>query len=928
MPIHSVFLDWNNPALPSTAEYLCQRYASGGMLDLQQTIIALPGGRAGRRLLEILVDQAEERQLAFVPPKIVTAGQLPELLYDAKWPFANTLTQQLAWVEALRNTDERALTCLTHQLPADHDLFAWLGLGELLATLHRELAGEGLTFGDVATRSQTLATFNESERWHVLSAIQSRYLQVLQANDLSDQQTARLQAIDETAFWTDGDIILVDTVDLNATQRAMLDQVADRVTALIFAPLALANQFDAHGCVVAQAWQDARIDLDAVDITFVDSANEQADTVVRALASVNEGFTADDITIGIPDTRIVPYVQQRLEEYGVPFRYGLGTPSTHTSPCRLLRAIADFLDSDSFTAFANLVRHPAIDQWLATQGIAGNWLTELDDYYETHLPARMNGQWLPERQPRDALHQAFTALEHLIAHLQHDVRYPHQWTEAILALLLEVYGQFALDSEDEAQRAILVTCEQIQQAAHEQLYVREPIAPRISGAAALRLVLRVLEDTTIPPRFDHVAVEFLGWLELPLDDAPVVIVTGFNEGCISPSQNGDLFLPDTLRDHLGLQDNARRYARDAYNLAMLAASRSHVTLISGRRTPDNDVLLPSRLLFSCDEDRLLLRTLEAFSPPHPDRRRGNRLTPLKPGRAQASFTIPRPVPLSASVTSMRVTEFRDYLECPYRYYLRHHLNLQTIDTTAEELGPGDFGELLHEALRAFAIGPASGSHRAVEIRDALHSSLDDIVRQSFGDEPLPAVCVQIEQARWRLDRFAAWQAEWVSQGWRIEHAEPSVGGEQSWLLIDGEPMYLRGRIDRIDCHETTRERIIFDYKTGDTAREPDAVHRTRQQEWVDLQLPLYRHVVRGLGIEEDVRLGYILMPKALNEIGPRVAPWSQEDLAHADVIAGEVVRNVRAERFWPPASGPVSFDDFAAICQTTSLATHALEDEG
>jgi len=169
MSMRKVFIDWSTPALPSTAEYLCTRYASDGALDLQRTIIVLPGARAGRRLLEILVDQAEARRLVLVPPQLVTVGQLTELLYAAQRPVANALTQQLAWVEALRHTETHVLAHLTRHLLSDQDLFAWLAFGELLAGLHHEFAGEGLAFADVATRGETLAAFRASARWHALA---------------------------------------------------------------------------------------------------------------------------------------------------------------------------------------------------------------------------------------------------------------------------------------------------------------------------------------------------------------------------------------------------------------------------------------------------------------------------------------------------------------------------------------------------------------------------------------------------------------------------------------------------------------------------------------------------------------------------------------------------------------------------------------
>ncbi|MGQ4807028.1 hypothetical protein NKDENANG_00366 [Candidatus Entotheonellaceae bacterium PAL068K] len=930
MSIRRVFIDWREPALLSTVEYLCTRYASNGMLDLQQVIVVLPGGRAGRRLLEILVDVADARQLTPVPARFVTAGELPELLYDAKRPFANALTQQLAWVEALRHTDSRELASLTHHLPADNDLFAWLALGEILATLHRELAGDGLMFADVARRGQTLASFHESARWQALATIQTHYLQALEDRGFWDQQRARLWSIDQNACQTEYDIILVGTIDLNATQRAMLDQVADRVTTLIFAPSPLSNHFDAHGCIIAAAWQDKRIDLDTANIVFADRPADQADALVRVLAGYNGAFAADDITIGVPDTRIIPYVQQRLGECDLPSRYGTGTPVMYTSPCRLLRAVAEYLDNDTFAAFANLVRHPAIEPWLTLQGVTGNWLAELDDYYSAHLPARLHGQWAPEQQPREQLHLAFAAVKRLLAPFKSDARQPRRWTNAVLELMIQVYGQVALNSDNEADRMVIVACEKIQHAVKECLQVHESLAPRVSGSVALRLVLQTLEDVTVPPRIDQEAIELLGWLELPLDDAPAIAVTGFNEGCVSESQNGDLFLPNALRSQLGLQDNARRYARDAYNLALLAASRASLTLITGRRTPDNDVLLPSRLLFACDDDCLLSRTHEAFSSPRPERWQVMMATSLKPG-GTSGFVIPRPVPLSAPVTSMRVTEFHDYLVCPYRYYLKHHLNLQTVDTTAEELDPGGFGNLLHEVLRAFGQGPAARSNHAGEIRQSLNRILDKMVFQWFGHEPLPAVRVQVEQARWRLDQFADWQADWSRQGWSIEYTELLVGGRRSWLQVDGMPMYLRGRIDRIDIHQGTRARIIFDYKTGETAKEPEAAHRKRQSEWVDLQLPLYRHLVKGLGIEDNVQLGYILLPKDLKEIGERIAPWSHEALTDADQVAAEVVRHVRAETFWPPSSATLAtFDEFAAICQTEQFGAtdvHALENE-
>src|SRR5688572_16061503 len=144
MPIRREFIDWRQPALAAAAEFLQGRYQRDGELDLSGVIVVLPGSRAGRRLLEILVTQCDEKSLVLTPPKIVTPEGFPELLYQAKWPFADVLTQQLAWTEALRSAAPTALAAFLPHPPAPEDTSRWLAVGETLRRLHVELAADGL----------------------------------------------------------------------------------------------------------------------------------------------------------------------------------------------------------------------------------------------------------------------------------------------------------------------------------------------------------------------------------------------------------------------------------------------------------------------------------------------------------------------------------------------------------------------------------------------------------------------------------------------------------------------------------------------------------------------------------------------------------------------------------------------------------------
>jgi RecB family exonuclease len=236
---------------------------------------------------------------------------------------------------------------------------------------------------------------------------------------------------------------------------------------------------------------------------------------------------------------------------------------------------------------------------------------------------------------------------------------------------------------------------------------------------------------------------------------------------------------------------------------------------------------------------------------------------------------------------------------------------------------GLFGRVAHEILEGFGRSEAKASDDAEVIGKKLNALLDRVVRNRFGPRPVPAVRVQVEQLRARLRRFARWQARWAGDGWRImgveKHPEPGVP-----FVVDGEPVLLRGMIDRVDHNPGTGEWAIFDYKTWDTGKTPEEVHRTGRKsarEWVDLQLPLYRVLLPEI-LDDDgdplvpeaargqVRLGYILLPRELEKVGEAFADWTEEELAQALEVARQVVRDLRTLDFhYDP--GTKSFRDDA-----------------
>jgi hypothetical protein len=927
-PLRRQFLGWDRPALVKAATLLTARYRRGIHLDLGNVIVVVPGQRAGRRLGEILAFIAEDEQLRLTPPHVVTQSILPEKLYQPKRPFGNETVQDLAWAEALRSIPAEQLRQIVPQPPPPGEALPWLRLAQVLRRLHVELAADGLDFAAVLGGGSALGDFRETARWQALVALQRRYLELMDQQQLCDMQTARFKAVELREIHTDCDIILLGTADLNVTLRHMLAQVAARVTALIVAPESLADYFDDHGTLVPAQWASAVIPLVDDHLCQVDGPVEQAEAAVTWLANLEGRFRSDEVAIAVPDVSLVPQLQRQCAQCGVRTRWVEGRLLRETMPFRLLAGAAKFASHRRYQDLAELLRHPDVEDWLRAALPDGAALLsrQLDRFYNAHLPGRIrkNRQWQTSEHWPDlpaALDRIDQWLEE--ASSNHPLR---QWGHLFRGMLSVVYGGRTLsldvpgDKElDRAFSSLLAECDRLA-ALPESLDTL-----RLSAAETWQVVADRLAQETLPPPADPEAVEILGWLELPLDDSRAVLVTSFNEGYVPHSSAAEPFLPDRLRRALGLLHNERRYAGDAYAVSALCHSRENLRFLIARRDTQNNPLEPSRLVFACADEALVRRARKLFvSPKAPAVPRRPLLAPTGPLRAASDFKVPRPLLSHEPLQHISVTRFKAYLACPYRYYLRHVRKLKAVDDRARELDGSAFGILLHGALSALGRIPGAPRHstRQQEILQFLEEHLRAMAQQRYGArDRRGAVRLQIEQARLRLRAFAAQQAALAQDGWRILYAEyaDAAGGE--WRVpfpVNGDAITLVGRIDRIDFHEAKRIVRILDYKTADRGQKPDQTHREGQR-WIDLQLPLYRHLWRAvpLRLPENcaVELGYFNLPRQLDETDVALATWDDATLASADATAQDVIMKLRDGVFWPPTDpAPDYNEDLAAIC--------------
>lgn len=968
--MHRQWLDWHRPLLPAAAAWLIGQHSDGKRCDLRQVRCVLPGTRAGKLLLHALLAQCAQAGLRLIPPQVLTPGTMVDQLVPPTPDTASALECTLAWMHVLREAPPEQIAALLPTRPDGQDWPAWHELAAQIGGIVEELAGELLSLRDVAKVAARMDMEREALRWAMLERLCDRYRERLRRCSRIDPHERRHQAVAslvdaDTPVDPDYNLVLIGVVDLARVQRAVVRAYGERATALIHAPEALAAGFDADGCLDRGFWTGRIVHIPDDQLIIADRPSDQAQAVVECLAKLGGHYRPEQISIGIGDDKLSPTMIQAGEWADLTVHDPRGQSVLRSRPFRLLDAGLEWANQPRFAAFASLMRHPDVEAWVRrslgprkpaadaptseTPAVVSEpaaeptnvislataqplqpqpvqedmpvleWLTVLDRYYTEHLQDTGGGPWLGDEKTVRRMEILDDIVRRLFAPLRGERRPLTEWFEPVLEVLRSAYGHIDVGTTQLSESHVAKTCLEIARTLGGLVGAAAELQPTVDGPTGLRLVLAQIAGLRVADDPRAGQIEMLGWLDLHHDPAPILILAGFNDGAIPQAVSADAFLPDGLREHLGILANGRRYARDLYLLEAIRHSREHVTFIAGRQAADGEPLTPSRLLLAGEQHLLPARVLRLCDPAHALRR--NLPYGAPPAGSTSGFRIPEVPGGVVGLEAMTVTEFGWYLRCPYRYYLKYIRRLREVEDAAVELDALRFGNLTHEVLQHFGEDPDyARSTDPVRIAGYLEELLVDRARAGYGSDPLPAIRIQLARLRERLRVFARYQARRSADGWVIRHCEFELPAETFLEIPDQAPMRIKGKIDRIDQNERDGSWMIIDYKTSEAGKTPDRTHKASRSSgrvWDDLQLPLYHHLAAQHGVSGSVQLAYMNLPKKAEQETLHVARWSLADLDDAIGTARDIVRNVRAGRFEMADDYPARFEDaFANICQT------------
>jgi len=421
-----------------------------------------------------------------------------------------------------------------------------------------------------------------------------------------------------------------------------------------------------------------------------------------------------------------------------------------------------------------------------------------------------------------------------------------------------------------------------------------------SAADAMELVESQLLQLPLPGRRNPCRIELVPWERAREVSAEAIVIAGLHDAAVPGGAGVEPLLPESLRRRLGLPGHEQRIAQAGFTLALLHGRARLLQVVIPQRAVDGTPLLPSRLLLGGEGETLARRVLALTGG-----ETGGETASVPPEveAPSSGFAPPLPDPTVALPDRLSITAIRTYLADPYRFYLRYVEGLEESVEGGGELDALAFGTFAHAVVQAAASSEDwKQATTAEDLAGVLEANLDATAASWFGVALPVALRLELQSLRRRLGQLAEREAASRAAGWRTESVEAWI--DAALDLGPGEaPQRVTGRIDRIDRNFETGRLRILDYETGDRAPDPATPHRVGRppnHRWIDLQLPLCRHlhaVQHGLD-EREIDVGCVTLATGERGVDFRMlAEWSEADFAEAIEKAREVVRSIRERKF-------------------------------
>ena len=258
--------------------------------DLSDTVVIVPAARAKRSLEGHLLELAKVANATLFLPDVMSPGGLARRFVVPPETILDTAGVHLAWQKAITVSPLALRTKLFSELahgqePSDASINA---ITVRVASMHREAAGAGIGFEEIAL--ELLAAMPEADlsRWEALQELERGYQAQLQAAHAIDAPSAaRLACTTGSIHTGPARRVFILLADPDRSQRELL-RVLDRAGLEInVAVHAMGSELpaplDAEGFLKHAEWASARIEIPQSQIILAESPADQAAAIMTAI---------------------------------------------------------------------------------------------------------------------------------------------------------------------------------------------------------------------------------------------------------------------------------------------------------------------------------------------------------------------------------------------------------------------------------------------------------------------------------------------------------------------------------------------------------------------------------------------------------------------------------------------------------------------
>lgn len=913
------FLGWEKSLLASAAEWLWARRDA-----MASMCLVVPTAQAGRRLQEAVAQLAARHDAAVLGLRTVTPSYF---IKGEDADVADESIELIAWMEVMEAIDDWSPYAAAFPHPLDQEEGkGWSrSLAQSLMELRYHLQENAFLLRDAAQR---MSQHHDGPRWKALALLENQVEERVRSWSLRSRSAILQQRVAKgviTPLPNDCQRLVIIGVTETSPYVAQQWRRFPNAHVLIAAPEQEAEQFDDLGFPL-RAWCERAMGFPgrqeiAGQMHLSADVRQLAEQAVACAATT--GAPSDAVTLATCEPALGhtlatafgragwqvfdPASPRAALDWRVWLRHWQRWLSAPT--LAIAAEIAAFRETQCLTGGSSFV-------WLQTLGVLRDQcLVESYDDIERLIAA----DDLPRPVSIEKAQRLIEALQHL---LRWRAEFFQQGFCPTMEKLLDRLQEHSLIESDEAQSL------------RDLIHCWQPWEKSTDYDAAfwLQLFCERLPMASIELP-DERALDVVGWLEIPFHDAPHLLLCGMEDHVIPARCGGEPWLSSSCREMLGLNTDAQREARDAFLYHLMIESRRDsgtIDIFCSKTDAQGKFLVPSRVLLRASGEELAHRVATLFAE-------------VPPADSQLQWTKdwdwqPRLAVVAAEKEGTRVlsiTALRDYLACPYRFYLKHGLRMNQRDGDRGEWNHRDFGNVIHDILETWGKDAvARDLDSATALSNCWHELLEQWIEKRHGKRPNLALKLQSAALRQRLAWLAEAQAQHRAEGWQVLHVETP-------FRLPLPLITLSGKVDRIDYHPATDAYMMWDYKTGkveDKVRNSHlknvsartilpphlagdgrllvAGEKGKSQQWINLQLPLY--AAAGL-TPKAPGVGYIAVGDARDKVF--FNPWENfdEEITQAARDCAEMLtERIAANVFWPP-NEKVAYRDFDILHAGSNL---------